>query len=326
MSAYRALSSADLDSVRRLAAADALEDVTPITAGIENSNWFVTLVRGSTRFRCVLTLVEAVPADELPYFIALTDGLAEADLPVPMALVLDARQRQFDLQGKPALLVPRMPGTHIEAATPALCAAAGDMLARIHRHGTSCAFRRERPDHRWWPTAFASIAPLLPRDVHDELGKALLDASALFANTHGLPHGVIHGDLFRDNVLVDGDEITAVLDFFHATTDLLSWDIAIALNDWAVVDGEPDTTREAAFLAGYARQRVLVAAERDLLPGLRVAAAARFWLSRCIAALREPGVSVSGASLLWESTAVQRKDPEAMRALWRRLRAEAGAA
>lgn len=307
MSTFRELSAADLEQVRRLAQADAVTGLHAIAAGIENSNWFLTLVQGTTRFACVLTLVEGVPEDELPFFIALTDTLAEADLPVPMALRLAAGQRQFSLQDKPALLVPRLPGTHVTRVTPALCTAVGGMLARLHAAATRCPLARERPDHRWWPTAFAWLAPALDRDTHDALAAALLDASATFARAHRLPHGVIHGDLFRDNVLVTGDEVSGVLDFFHATRDLLAWDIAIALNDWAVDANLPDATLAAALLAGYQSERPLTAEELALLPALRRAAAARFWLSRQVAVERQRRHGADGL--------VSSKDPAAMRAL-----------
>jgi len=310
MSAYRDLTPADLDHIRALGGADAIAACEPITAGIENSNWFVTLCYGTRRVACVLTLVEAVPADELPFFIALTDALAEADLPVPMALRLAGGRRQFLLQDRPALLVPRMPGSHIDTPTPALCRVAGNMLAQLHRHGRACAFRRERPDHLWWPVAFASVAALLPPATHDELGAALLDASRTFAQVRALPQGVIHGDYFRDNVLVDGSGISAVLDFFHATQDVLAWDIAIALNDWAAGAGEPDAGRAQAFIAGYGEIRPLETGEQAWLPALRRAAAARFWLSRLLAAQRP---AATGAP-------VQRKAPEEMQQLWRALR------
>jgi homoserine kinase type II len=310
MSAYRHLSHEDLNAVCRVAGADALSDCQPIEAGIENSNWFVTLVYGARHVPCVLTIAEATPAEELPYFIALTDALAEADLPVPTALTLTQRQRQFELQGRPAWLVPRMPGTHLAEATPSLCRTAGEMLALLHRHASGCAFQRERPDHRWWPSAFASVSALLPVPERDELAGALLAASRAFAQAHALPHGVIHGDLFRDNVLVRGERITAVLDFFHATSDLLAWDIAIAMNDWTVTHGAPDAALADAFLDGYAHVRALTIGEHRALPALRCAAAARFWLSRLIAAQRPAQGTAT----------VQRKDPQEMRALWQRLR------
>lgn len=309
MSTFRTLNPADIEQVRCLAGADAVSGVVAIASGIENSNWFVTLHHGDARFACVLTLVEAIPEDELPFFIALTSALAEADLPAPTPLRLTNGAHQFLIQGRPALLVPRLPGAHVDAPSPALCRHVGTMLARLHQAGTGCALDRERPDHRWWPTAFAWLAPSLARVVHDALAGALLDASRCFAQAHALPHGIIHGDLFRDNVLATGDEVTGVLDFFHATRDVLAWDIAIALNDWAVIDGTPDEERAGALLAGYESVRRLTTGEHDLLPALRRAAAARFWLSRLVAAeqARERG---DGGGM------ISRKDPDAMRALW----------
>lgn len=310
MSTYRTLSSADLESVRRYTGAESLADCRPISAGIENSNWFITLTHRGHPHDYVLTLVEAVPADELPFFIALADALAEAELPVPMALRLADGRRQFTLQGKPALLVPRLPGAHVLVPTMTQCRAIGATLAQLHAGATGCALPRDRPDHRWWPVAFAYMAPLLAAEVHAELATALLAASRTFAQTHALPHGIIHGDLFRDNVLLTGDTVTGVLDFFHATHDVLAWDIAIALNDWAVVDGVPDAAREAALLAGYAQSRPLTPPERALLPALRRAAAARFWLSRLIAAEERAGKA---------DAAVLRKAPNDMRNLLRAL-------
>lgn len=309
MSTFRTLDPADIEQVRCLAGADAVSGVVAIASGIENSNWFVTLHHGDARFACVLTLVEAIPEDELPFFIALTGALAEADLPVPMPLRLTNGTHQLLLQGRPALLVPRLPGAHVNVAAPALCCHVGIMLARLHEAGTRCVMERDRPDHRWWPTAFAWLAPSLPADVHDALAGALLDATRCFAQAHALPHGIIHGDLFRDNVLATGDEVTGVLDFFHATRDVLAWDIAIALNDWAVVDGTPDKERADAVLAGYESVRQLTTGEHNLLPALRRAAAARFWLSRLVAAEQARERGDNGGM-------VSRKDPDAMRALW----------
>ena len=310
MSAYRELSAADLDALCRLAGARSVISCRPITAGIENSNWFVDLDVDGHPQASVLTLVESVPADELPFFITLADTLAVADLPVPVPRLLAGGRRQFMLQGRPAILVPRLPGDHADVPTHAQCEAAGTMLARLHAAAARCPLVRERPDHRWWPTAFAYVAPGLARVDHDELAAALLDASRVFAHAHALPHGTIHGDFFRDNVLLAGDEVSGVLDFFHATRDLLAWDMAIALNDWAVVGGVPDASRAEAFLAGHARVRPLRREEEDLLPALRRAAAARFWLSRLVAAEKQSAFG---------NGAIQRKDPGDMRALLRAL-------
>lgn len=311
MATFRSLAADDLALLRQLAGADALEDLVPVAAGIENSNWFLTLCRHGQRLPCVLTLVEAVPEDELPFFIALADTLAEADLPVPVALRLADGRRQCVLQDRPALLVPRLPGRHVDQPDETLCRAVGTLLAQLHRAAARCPLVREHPDHRWWPAAFTWLAPALAQAQHDELGAALLSASGTFARAATLPHGVIHGDLFRDNVLVTGNEVSGVLDFFHATRDLLAWDIAIALNDWALRDGRPDRALADAFLAGYRQVRELARGEQALLPALRQAAAARFWLSRLVAVekRRQHGGPAPGSS----------KDPAQMQALYRDL-------
>lgn len=302
MSVYRTLSAEDREAVRRAAGVATLDDIRPIAAGIENSNWFVTLREGPAGrgTAAVLTLLESVPADELPFFIAITDALYAAGLPVPVARTLDHGRRFLLLQGRPALLVPRLPGSHCVVPAEAQCAAAGAMLARLHVAGARMPVERHRRDADWWPSAMALLAPSLSADVRAELSAALGAATQAFARCAHLPHGLVHGDFFRDNVLLDGDGVTGVLDFFHATHDLLAWDIAIALNDWSIVGARPDAARATAFLGGYQRYRPLADDEYAELPALRRAAAARFWLSRLLA----PG---------------HPKDPEEMRAWWRAL-------
>lgn len=317
MSVYRTLAAADLDLVRRVAGADALPACEPISAGIENSNWFVTCRRGDIDTRLVLTLVEAATAttDRLDFVIALADALAAAGLPAPVALTLIDGRRRFVLQERPALLVPVLPGAHVAVPTLAQCHATGALLARLHVAGSRCTQGSPQgTDAQWWPTAFAPLAPSLAPDQRAELSAALQAGSVAFAAAAALPHGIIHGDLFRDNVLFTGADISGVLDFHHATRDLLAWDLAIALNDWAFVADQPDQLRADALLAGYESVRVLAQGERDLLPVLRRTAAARFWLSRLLAAQRAAlaPAHASGVSGV-------RKDPEQMRAWLRAL-------
>lgn len=304
MSVYRALSPADLEAVRRATGAEAITGLQPIVAGIENSNWFLDLrVAGRGQNR-VLTLLESLAAGELPFFIALVDALAAAGLPVPVAAQLAGGQRILLLQGKPALVVPRLPGAHVDAVTPEQCAAAGAMLARVHVAARALPLRRGHRDADWWPDAFARIASSLADDVRMELGAALVTATQTFNRCASLAHGIVHGDFFRDNVLFTDGGVSGVLDFFHAANDLLAWDLAIALNDWSIIDNRPDAARAQAFIDAYQAVRPLEQAELAELPALRRAAAARFWLSRLLTAERQRGTGSS----------VQKKDPEQMRA------------
>lgn len=306
MSVYRHLYAADLDAIRRAVGVDALGQPRPIIAGIENSNWFLTL-RGKPDRQVVLSVLEVLTAAELPHLIAVTDALAAAGLPVPSALRLANDARYLLIQGHPALLVPRLRGAHVKHASPAQCTAAGAMLARIHRAGSNAPVPRRARDCDWWLPTFAALAPTLATDVRNELEAALADATQTFAACDTLPQGLIHGDYFRDNVLFDGNEIVGVLDFFHAAQDLFAWDLAIALNDWTMADGQPDAERASFMLAGYDDLRALGPEERAALPALRRAAAARFWLSRLLFSRQQAKTG-------------QRKDPEEMRAWWRALR------
>lgn len=313
MSVYRTLAAADLDLVCRVAGADALVACEPISAGIENSNWFVTCRRGGADERLVLTLIEAgtATAARLDFVIALADTLAAAGLPAPVALALADGQRCFELQGRPAFLVPVLPGAHVALPTLAQCHAVGVLLAQLHATAAGCqAHCRQLPDAQWWPAAFAQLAPTLAPNQHAELSAALQAGSAAFAAAAPLPHGIIHGDLFRDNVLFTGAVVSGVLDFHHATHDLLAWDIAIALNDWAFVADQPDQLRADALLAGYESVRPLAREERALLPVLRRTAAARFWLSRLLAARRRTETAGHAGSL---------KEPAQMQAWLRAL-------
>lgn len=303
MSTFRQLAPADLAALAAAAGLDALDELQPVAAGIENSNWFARGRRDGQALPLVLTLVEAVPARELPFFVQLADRLQAAGLPVPAPLPLRDGARWLLLQGLPALLLPRLPGAHAARPDSAQCRAAGAMLARLHLATTAPAAAdsvRDQPDWQWWPGAFAGIAATLATDERHELDDALQRASRLFAHNAGLPRGIVHGDFFRDNVLLQGAQVSGVLDLFHATRDVLAWDLAIALNDWSLAsEGAEDAGLLQAFSDGYEAVRPLQAAERKLLGEFRAAAAARFWLSRHIAA--------------------RRKDPAQMQALWRRL-------
>jgi homoserine kinase type II len=154
------------------------------------------------------------------------------------------------------------------------------MLADMHLAGQSYPGRLDNPrGPRWWREATPKVSPFL-----DAGGAALLHAELAFQALHrldDLPRGLIHADLFRDNVLFAGSRIGGVIDFYFAGIDCLLFDVAVTLNDWCVhADGEIDTKRAHALLAAYHARRPFAAAERDAWPVLLRAAALRFWLSR----------------------------------------------
>ena len=247
-----------------------------IAAGIENTNYFVTTTGGNY----VLTLFEKLKPTELPFYLGLMAHLAQHGIPSP-APATDFHGRLFsELNGKPAALMSRLQGKAVTARAPAHCGEVGDTLAEIHLAGRSYQGRLDNPrGPRWWREAAPKVSPFL-----DATRAALLRSELEFQaqqSREDLPRGPIHADLFRDNVLFEGERIGGVIDFYFAGIDFLLFDVAVTLNDWCVhAAGEIDAPRAHALLAAYHARRPFTAPERDAWPVMLRAAALRFWLSR----------------------------------------------
>lgn len=247
-----------------------------ISAGVQNSNFFVTTTLG----RYVLTLFETIPRAELPFYLHLMAHLARHGLPVPAPIADRDNEYLGTLSGKPAVLVARLTGASDMAPSPARCTRVGAMLAGLHLAGQSYGRRQDNPrGAAWRTTTAAEVRPFLFTEE-----QALLDTELAFqagAPTGDLPEGVIHADLFRDNVLWDGEHIGGVIDFYFAGVDALLFDVAVTVNDWcALPGGELDPARTRALLDAYHAERPFSGAERRAWPAMLRAAALRFWLSR----------------------------------------------
>jgi homoserine kinase type II len=259
-----------------------LRDFQGIAAGSENSNFFVSLEQGEY----VLTLVERGPVADLPFFIELLDVLHDAGLPVPYALRTQDGEALRSLAEKPALLQPRLSGKHVHEANAHHCQEVGDLLARIHMA------TRERPVERrsdrgldWMLAEGAKQALKLADEASPLLRAALDEIAELKPRILALPRANLHADLFRDNVLFDGNHLAGVIDFYNACSGPMLYDLAITLNDWCShEDGSLDGARARALLGAYAAQRPFSAAEAELWPAMLRVACVRFWLSRLIAA------------------------------------------
>jgi len=277
MSVYTQVTAPDLDAWLTRYAIGVLTELQPIAAGIENTNFFVTTDRG----RFVLTLYERLPAAELPFYLNLTAHLARAGVEVP-APEADRTGALFSLlNGKPASLVARVEGSPVLLPTIAQCARVGDALARLHIASQSYRGRlTNRRGPAWWRQAARAAKPYL-----DAAQITLLDSEIKYQTGFGrgkLPKGAIHGDLFCDNVLFDGDAVAGIIDFGFAATDFFAYDLAITVNDWCVdaATGELRDDRTQAMTDAYAQRRPLNPDEREAWPSLLRAAALRFWLSR----------------------------------------------
>lgn len=242
-----------------------------IAAGMQNSNYFVTTAEG----RYVLTLFEGIDPAALDFYLALQGHLAGQGIPCPQPLLDPAGRRWRPLAGKPAALLSCLPGRTEDHPSPAQCRALGDTLARLHLAGAGLPKPLPNPCGAAWRARVGQA--LLPRLAADEQ-LLLADELAWQAaqDYSALPRGIIHADLFRDNVLWDADgRLSGVLDFYFAGEDVLLFDLVVVANDWCAA---PPALAE--LLAGYAARRPLTEVERAAWPAMRRAAALRFWLLR----------------------------------------------
>ncbi|MDE2342514.1 MAG: homoserine kinase [Betaproteobacteria bacterium] len=247
-----------------------------IAAGIENTNYFVTTTQG----RFVLTLFEKLQPSELPYYLGLMDHLARRGIPCPRPIP-DQNGQFFDmLCGKPASLVTRLSGQSQMSPGAAHCAVFGDLVATLHKEAADYAGSLHNPrGPAWWVATAARVRPFL-----NEQQNALLDRELAYQSLHrsdDLPRGAIHADLFRDNVLFDGERVGGVIDFYFAGTDAWLYDLAIVVNDWCMTaQASLDPQRVQALVGAYNARRPVTATERAAWPVMLRAGALRFWLSR----------------------------------------------
>ena len=253
-----------------------LIELQGIPAGIENTNYFVTTSNG----RFVLTLFEKLTADDLPFFLNLMAHLARHGIPCPSPVA--DRQNRFlgELHGKPACIVSRLSGKSVTQPSTAQCAAVGAMLGQMHSAGLS--FGEQMPNPRgaaWRAEASRQVRRFLPPQ-----DAALLDSEVELHARHPLadiPRGTIHADLFRDNVLMEGERVGGLIDFYFACTGKLLYDVAITVNDWCVsADGKLDRGHTRAMLNAYHAARPFTTKEAELWPMALRVAALRFWISR----------------------------------------------
>ncbi len=306
MSVYTELTTQDFEAILADYNLGKLKSFTGIAAGIENSNFFLDMQSGE---RFVLTIFERLGADELPYFMRLMKHLASNGLKSPDVQVRKDDSLIFDIQTgdevKQGCIVSCLTGETLDFLNAAQLESSGAALASLHLAGQ--AF----DEHRNNPTGFAWLEDTITAmqaDVKKTYGAdalALLNDELAYQKQQtvsGLPTGVIHGDLFVDNILFEGDDVSGVIDFYYAHDAAYAMDIAIAINAQAIVLGDEDDKRMDAFLQGYESKRQLETNEKDALNGLLRLGALRFWVSRLFDALYPRGGAMT-----------QTKDPEEYR-------------
>ncbi len=269
-----------------------------IAEGVENTNYLVETERGWF----ILTLYEKrVNAAELPFFLSLMEHLAGAGLVCPTP-VRDRDGRNLrELAGRPAALVTFLEGLSVRRPTAEHCREVGEALARMHIAAASFAMTRRNGLGlaNWRPLRdqFAARAD----EISVGLG-SMIEAELAFLEAHwpaALPQGVIHADLFPDNVFFLHDRLSGLIDFYFACTDALAYDVAVCLNAWCFEpDGAFNITKGRALLRGYDSVRSLTPDEREALPILARGSALRFLLTRAYDWINTPPDAL-----------VKRKDP-----------------
>ena len=282
MAVFTEVSEKDARELLRRLSLGSMTELRGIQGGIENTNYFLTTDQGEW----VLTLFERLSFEQLPFYLYLMKHLAQAGIPVPDP---QSETRSGDILlkvcGKPAAIVNKLAGKSQLAPQPVHCAAVGEMLARMHLAGQD--YNRHQPNLRglpWWNETVPVVLPHLGEEAAAMLRAELayqnhIAASPAYA---ALPRGPVHADLFRDNVMFDGDKLTGFFDFYFAGVDTWLFDLAVCLNDWCIdhATGAHDAERAKAMLAAYQTVRPLTAAERELLNAQLRAGALRFWISR----------------------------------------------
>lgn len=277
-----------------------------IAEGVENSNFLIE----TTTDRFILTLYEKrVDENDLPFFIALLDHLGDKGCKVPRFIADKHGVRLQSVAGRPACLIEFLSGVSVTEPTPAQAYAAGRALGELHKAAADFSLSRPNalgPDG--WRTLLADIGA-----GFDQIEAGLGDivhktAEAILADwPRNLATSVIHADLFPDNVLSIGDDVTGLIDFYFACSDIRAYDVAVTHGSWCFShDGHifyPE--RAAALMKGYEETHGLTDEERHTLPLLCQGAALRFLLTRAYDWLHTPPDAL-----------VMRKDPLAY---WRRL-------
>lgn len=280
MAVYTHVGEAALAALLQRYDLGALTTFKGIAEGVENSNYFLATTCG----RFILTLYEKRVAEaDLPFFLALMEHLAQRRIPCPVPVHDRDGQVQQKVAGRPAALITFLDGVSLERSTPHNCHNVGAALAALHDAGGDFAMRR--PNN----LSLAGWRRLADQDVaaadQVEPGLAALIGDEMAElEQHwptDLPSGIIHADLFPDNVLFLDNRVSGIIDFYFACTDMLAYDLAVCLNAWCFdAQHRYDEGLGWAFIQGYESVRPLGPGERQTLALLARGAAMRFLLTR----------------------------------------------
>lgn len=276
MSVYTTVSRQELQAYLSLYSVGELESFQGISAGVENTNYFVNTTEGAY----VLTLVESVDEAQLPFILGLVDHLAKYNLPCAEPVHLTDGRSYGILNKRPAVLMQKLDGTPLTEPNLVQTAVIGETLARFHQ--LSSQLGRDEYLHvpQWCSELASRVFPELNKAQQHLLQEALMEAGEIDWTT--LPSGPVHADLFPDNAMFNGDKLTGLIDFYHACTTPYLYDLCVTLNAWCFCEktGVYDERKAQRLLQHYQEIRPLDPMEAELLQVMMRVAALRFWLSR----------------------------------------------
>jgi homoserine kinase type II len=280
MAVYTDVSFEDLEAFLRSYDVGKPLSFKGIAEGVENSNYYLQ----SDKNAYFLTLYEKrVREADLPFFLGLMDHLAAKGIPCPVPVRDRHDKMMTTLNGRPAALLTFVQGVSLKKPEPVHCAAVGRALAAMHDAGKDFEIRRANAlDIEGWHELEDSTrdgADTVEDGLAKLIGTTLQQLSREWPQ--GLPSGVVHTDLFPDNVLFMDNKVSALIDFYFACNDSFAYDLAVMLNSWCFEpDGAYNVTKSRSLIAAYEQQRQLTAGEISALPTLARGAALRFLLTR----------------------------------------------
>ena len=312
MAVYTQLGAEALAGIIAAFDVGALVSAKGIAEGVSNSNWLIETEgrdgggSGGAGARFILTVYEErTETRDLPFFLGLLDHLAARGCPVPRT-IHDRDGASFRLhEGKALALIEFLPGVSVSEPTPAQARAVGTALAQVHLAAADFAQSRENGMAlATWKSLARACSEEGLASIHPELGRLVAHEMDVLERKWptGLPRSVIHADLFPDNVLMRGDEVAGLIDFYFACNDISAYDVAVTHAAWCfdATGRRFDPAISRALLRGYESVRPLSEAERAALPLLARGAAMRFTMTRAYDWMNTP-----------EGALVTRKDPMA---------------
>jgi homoserine kinase type II len=289
MAVYTILSASDLENILSSYSLGKLQSFEPISSGIENTNYFLKTKREELETDWVLTIFENLEVEALPFFCELTTHLSRAGLSVPAPVRDQVNEFFFSFEGKAGLIVPRLWGDSVVVPSADDCFQVGVYLAEMHLAVRDFPRRRSlERDYDWMEARRDALEGFVPEADYQLLVDSLARYQAYQFELLECPQGVVHGDLFRDNVLFHEGQVSGVIDFYHACDATLLFDLAVAANDWAVSSDVcaagivHNTENLRGIITGYQSRRPWTALEERVWPRCLEVAALRFWISRLV--------------------------------------------